>query len=92
MGLCLVFTPADPNLYTLNASSWLILELCEGATYPSIERAYWKEANEAYEEDIEGSSPFVAPPRPVKSQVREELINGLTDLEQRQVIEFVATN
>ena len=91
MGLCLVYTPEDPNLYTLNATSWLILELCEGATYPKLERAYWKEANEAYDEDAEGGSPFVAPPRPVKSHLRKELIAGLSDLEQRRVIEFVAT-
>ena len=30
MGCCLVYTPSDPNLYTLNSAAWLIFELCDG--------------------------------------------------------------
>ena len=91
LGLCLVFTPEDPNLYTLNPTSWLILELCEGASFASLDRAYWKEVNNAYDEDVKTGSMFVAPPRPVKREVRSELREALMDLERRQVIEFVAT-
>lgn len=89
MGFCLVFTPQDPNLYTLNPTSWLILEMCDGATPERLERVYWKEANVAYEEELKVCSMFVAPPRPVRSEVRGELREGLADLERRQVIEFI---
>ncbi len=37
---CLVFTPEQPRLYTLNASAWLVLELCDGRTLAGIEAAY----------------------------------------------------
>jgi hypothetical protein len=30
MATCLVFTPDDPEVYTLNSSAWLILRLCDG--------------------------------------------------------------
>ncbi len=89
MGLCLVFTPRDPNLYTLNPTSWLILEMCDGATPRALERSYWKEVNAAYDEDLKASSMFVAPPRPLRSEARGELREGLADLERRQVIEFI---
>lgn len=89
MGFCLVFTPETPNLYTLNLSSWLILELCEGAALASLERAYWKEAKLAHDEELKTGSMFVAPPRPVKSEVRGRLHEGLMDLERKQVIEFI---
>jgi len=89
MGFCLVFTPETPNLYTLNPSSWLILELCDGATLASLERAYWKEAELAYDEDLRTGSMFVAPPRPIKSEVRGRLREGLRDLERKRVIEFI---
>lgn len=29
LGCCLVFTPGRPNLYTLNARAWLVLELVQ---------------------------------------------------------------
>ena len=90
MGFCLVYTPENPNLYTLNPTSWLIMELCDGVTYPTLERRYWNEVNEAYEEDTQGVSPFVAPPRPAKPEVRRELREGLAELESTQVIEFIA--
>lgn len=89
MGMCLVFTPENPNLYTLNATSWLILELCDGASMAGLERAYWKEVNLAYEEEVNAGSMFVAPPRPIKGEVRSELLDGIQDLQRRQVIEFI---
>jgi hypothetical protein len=35
-----VYTPKIPNLYTLNATAWMILELCEGRTLRDIERKF----------------------------------------------------
>lgn len=40
MEICLVFTPANPNVYTLNAACWLILELCDGRPWDEIETEY----------------------------------------------------
>ncbi len=37
LGYCLVFTPQRPKLYTLNAAAWLLLELCDGQTFESLE-------------------------------------------------------
>lgn len=37
---CLVFTPEQPRLYTLNASAWLVFELCDGRSLAGIEAAY----------------------------------------------------
>jgi hypothetical protein len=35
-----VFTPHRPNLYTLNATAWLVLELCDGKDGAALEAAY----------------------------------------------------
>ena len=37
---CIVFTPAEPKLFTLNPNAWLILELCDGKTPTALETAY----------------------------------------------------
>ena len=37
---CCVFTPWEPRLYWLNLNAWLALELCDGATWTSIEVGY----------------------------------------------------
>lgn len=47
MGLCLVFTPAAPQLYTLNPAAWLVLELCDGRTGRSLEREYARAITES---------------------------------------------
>jgi len=39
-GCCFVFTPDRPNLYTLNPSAWLVLELCNGQDGEALEAAY----------------------------------------------------
>jgi hypothetical protein len=40
MAICLVFTPDDPEIYTLNPSAWLILQLCDGRSEREIAHAY----------------------------------------------------
>jgi len=43
MGLCFVFTPATPRLYTLNTSAWLVLALCDGRRGRALVDAYAEE-------------------------------------------------
>ncbi len=40
METCMVFTPDDPEVYTLNAAAWLILRLCDGRTDVQIADAF----------------------------------------------------
>lgn len=40
LATCLVFTPAEPRLFTLNPSAWLILEMAEGISGAALEAAY----------------------------------------------------
>lgn len=39
-GRCYAFTPDEPEIYDLNASAWLILELCDGRPFGAIEADY----------------------------------------------------
>jgi hypothetical protein len=41
MAICLVFTPDDPEMFTLNPPAWLILQLCDGRTEAEIAHAYF---------------------------------------------------
>jgi hypothetical protein len=43
MGICFVFTPARPKLYTLNTSAWLVLALCDGRRGRALVDAYAEE-------------------------------------------------
>ncbi len=38
--LCYAYTPAHPELYELNITAWLIVEMCEGQPLADLERAY----------------------------------------------------
>lgn len=40
LGYSLVFTPDDPNLYSLNANARLLLDLCDGRSGSALEDAY----------------------------------------------------
>lgn len=39
-GRAYAFTPDEPELYDLNTSAWLILELCDGRGFGEIEADY----------------------------------------------------
>lgn len=39
-GRAYAYTPDDPELYDLNASAWLIVELCDGRPFSGIEAEY----------------------------------------------------
>src|SRR5947209_2138953 len=41
MDVCLVYTPSHPKLYTLNPTAWLVMELCDGRDWKSLERKYY---------------------------------------------------
>jgi len=40
MNCCLVFTPERPQLHTLNAAAWLVLELCDGRNARALAAGY----------------------------------------------------
>jgi hypothetical protein len=49
---CLVYTPANPNLVSLNLNAWLVLELCgTGNEFSSIERGYREAIDDLTEQD-----------------------------------------
>ena len=37
---CFAYTPARPELYELNSTAWLIVELCEGQRLAELEDAF----------------------------------------------------
>ena len=39
-GRAYAFTPDDPEIYDLNSTAWLIVELCDGRPFPLIEADY----------------------------------------------------
>ena len=74
MELCLVFTPDNPSLYSLNPTAWLIFELCDGGRLEDLERAYYD----------------VVEPHLSRDEAREELQRGIADLERKGIVEHVA--
>ncbi len=40
LGICIVFTPAEPQLFNLNVHAWLILELAPGKTRDELASSY----------------------------------------------------
>jgi len=40
MGMCFVFTPQRPKLYTLNTAAWLVMTLCDGRRGAEVVSAY----------------------------------------------------
>jgi len=37
-----VYTPKNPNLYTLNATAWMILELCRGQAMKDLQDEFYR--------------------------------------------------
>ena len=71
LGYCLVFTPAQPRLFTLNPAAWLALELCNGRSGHAVERSY--------AETLGGNASGPA--------LRAEVRGILEDLEHKNIIE-----
>lgn len=70
METCLVFTPDDPCVYTLNASAWLIFELCDGRPWDELQSAY-----------CEAVSPLTPP-----AEALQQLEAGIARLELQKLI------
>ena len=71
---CLVYRPANPKLFMLNSSMWLLLELCEQPrSRAEIEREYAQAVSDSTE------------PEEASAQVAE----GLASLQQDLLVETV---
>ena len=68
--LCLVFTPDDPNVYSLNPSAWMVMELCNGRN--------WDELEKAYRDAVQGFGPV--------ENLTEELADAVRDLEAKGIV------
>jgi hypothetical protein len=75
MEVCLVFTPDDPEIYTLNVSAWLILQLCDGRQEDRIARAYYAAVE-----------PLLS-----REEAQREVRAGIESLLQKRIIEVVST-
>jgi hypothetical protein len=75
METCLVFTPDDPCVYTLNASAWLIFELCDGRSWDQMQSDY-----------CAAVSPLTPP-----AEARQQFEAGITRLEQQKLIRTTTT-
>jgi hypothetical protein len=71
MECCLVFTPDDPDIHTLNASAWLVFELCDGRN--------WDELAREFHEAVE--------PLRTPAEVRQELLAAIETLERNGIVE-----
>jgi Coenzyme PQQ synthesis protein D (PqqD) len=71
METCVIFTPDNPNLYSLNSTAWLVFELCDGRGWRRLERDYYAAVE-----------PLRSP-----AEARAELRAILFDLERKGVVE-----
>ena len=46
IGMCMVYRPRPARIITLNPRSWMLLELCNGATVKAIEVTYTRMLSE----------------------------------------------
>lgn len=70
LGYLLVFTPERPRIHWLNASAWLLFELCESAS----------------EDEILAEYATALPPAEQRGGEREELRAGLDDLVRSGIV------
>jgi hypothetical protein len=73
MEICLVFTPDTPNLYSLNPTAWLILELCDGRQLEELEDAYY-----------DAVEPLVS-----REEARREVRSGIDGLVRKGIVELI---
>jgi hypothetical protein len=71
METCVVFTPDNPNLYSLNSTAWLVFELCNGRSFGEINKSYY-----------EAVEPLRSP-----EEATDDLIEILIDLENKGILE-----
>lgn len=73
--LCLVFTPDNPNVYSLNPSAWMVMELCDGRS--------WEELEQAYREAVTGFGPAEHLAESLAEAVRDLEAKGIVSIERR---------
>jgi hypothetical protein len=73
MEVCLVYTPTNPNLYTLNATAWVVLELCDGRTLPQLEKAFYQSVE----------------PLMSEHEAAEYLLVSLRDMLEKSIVQVV---
>jgi len=71
--VCLVYTPKSPNLYTLNATAWVVLELCDGRSLPALSKAF----HSAVE------------PLMSQQEAAEYVLASLRDMVEKSIVEVV---
>ena len=71
--VCLVYTPTSPNLYTLNATAWLVLELCDGRSLSALQKAFYSAVE-----------PLMSEP-----EAAEYLLASLDDMVKNSIVEVV---
>jgi hypothetical protein len=71
---CLVFTPDDPEVYTLSSSAWLILHLCDGRSEAGIAHAFHAAID----------------PMLSAEEARQVVRAGLENLMQKKIVEVVS--
>ncbi len=69
-GHCYVFTPDESEIYDLNTSAWLIVELCDGRSFEQIESEYLA----------------VVGPKVGRDRAREQFHAGFDALLERNII------
>jgi len=69
----MVFTPDDPEVYTLNPSAWLVLRLCDGRSEDEIASAYHAAAE----------------PMLSREEARSEVRAGIESLMRKSIVEAV---
>ncbi|MGE8941844.1 hypothetical protein ACO2I3_08030 [Leptospira interrogans] len=69
-GHCYVFTPDESEIYDLNTSAWLIVELCDGRPFEQIESEYLA----------------VVGPKVGRDRAREQFHAGFDALLERNII------
>jgi hypothetical protein len=74
MEACLVYTPRKPNLYTLNATAWVVLELCDGRSFRDLEQAFYRSVE----------------PLMSEAEATEYLLASLGDLIEKSIVEVVS--
>ena len=71
--VCLVYTPTNPNLYTLNATAWVVLELCDGRPLSALRKAFHRAVE----------------PLMSEQEAAEYLLASLRDMIEKSIVEVV---
>lgn len=71
----MVYTPKRPNLYTLNATAWMILELCHGQSLKDLQKEFYR-----------GIEPLMS-----RQEAAEYVVACMDDFVRKSIVEVVPT-